>query len=1028
MAKKPGESTKATAFRRQAEARLRMTKRDVAAMPVADVQQLVHELQVHQIELEMQNEELRQTQAELEAARDRYVELYDFSPAGHLTLDTDSMIVEANLRAETLLGINRQELIGQSLARFIALSDEGTFHRHRHEVVKTGTLQTCEVLLREEVSVSRWIYFESLAVHNERGPITHWRTALLDISERRQVESELRSSKSLLQSIIEHIPDMIFMKDAHDLRFVQFNKAGEQLIGLPREARLGKNDFDLFPRKQAEGFTAKDREILASNRLVDIPSEPVQTADKGLRWLHSKKIPIVDELGRPQFLLGISEDITDAKAAQEAEQARIERLECQREALLELVKDPHFHSGDLVRAFPAITERAARMLAVTRASIWLFDESRSVLVLSDLYDGMSTQHTEGTRLVMSRYPSYCTALVRESYALAVHDAVTNPDTCELAESYLVPLGIGAMLIAPVRKDGWVVGILCFEHVGGVRHWTDEEQIYTGSLATKVTLALGADERRRFHEGLEEQILLRTDELQQANQALRGTTDHLQTIIGQAPWAIIELNEGGRVSSWNAAATRIFGWTEPEVFGQEVPYVPENERQESTRLWETVMRGNPSPNRELRRQRKDGKLIDVSFWGTARRSAEGRVIGSIGFLVDITERKRLEAQSRQRHKMEALGRLAGGIAHDFNNLLTVINGYSALLLNQLHAESPRRMLAEEVLKSGERAAELTRQLLAFSRQQVLKLQPVDLNDSLRGVTPMLQRLIGEDLELAVDLAPDIWPMQADKGQIDQVVINLAVNARDAMVNGGRLTLTTENVVVTPETPVPHPILVPGEYVHLMVCDTGVGMAPEVLSNIFDPFFTTKSEGIGTGLGLATVYGIVKQSQGLIFVDSTPGAGTTCHLYFPRIEAQQTVAAAVAVQPRAGSERVLIVEDQESVRQLISRVLKGYGYEVFEAASGEEALQVAASLAEPIHLVVTDVIMPKLSGPATAERLRACWPDLRVLFMSGYTEEFQSTLLSMPYTSFIQKPFLPEELAAELRRLFDSPVDASLPNTP
>jgi signal transduction histidine kinase/CheY-like chemotaxis protein len=427
----------------------------------------------------------------------------------------------------------------------------------------------------------------------------------------------------------------------------------------------------------------------------------------------------------------------------------------------------------------------------------------------------------------------------------------------------------------------------------------------------------------------------------------------------------------------------------------------------------------SQNAELRRQRKDGSVVDVNFWGVARRNAAGRVIGSLGFLSEITQQKRLEQQFRQAQKMEAVGRLAGGVAHDFNNLLTVINGCSALLLDQVRPEDPMHVLLDETLKAGERAADLTRQLLAFSRQQVLKLQRIDLNQSLTAISSMLERLMGEDIELAVQAGPDLWPIQADKGQIDQVMMNLAVNARDAMPEGGTLTITTANYVLEPGMPVPNPVFTPGEYVHVAVRDTGHGMDQDVRSHLFEPFYTTKEEGKGTGLGLATVYGIIKQSSGFIFVDSASGKGTTFDLYFPRYVEQATAAAAALPRPRPGGERLLLVEDQHSVRELVCKALEGYGYQVFKAANGEEALRLAAVMPEPVDVLVTDVVMPRLTGPVVAERLRAHWPGLRVLFMSGYTERVKPVFLNSPGTLFIQKPFLPTELAAQLRRLLDEP---------
>ncbi|MCS6897212.1 MAG: PAS domain S-box protein [Nitrospira sp.] len=568
-----------------------------------------------------------------------------------------------------------------------------------------------------------------------------------------------------------------------------------------------------------------------------------------------------------------------------------------------------------------------------------------------------------------------------------------------------------------RKDGAIIQV------------HGRTRVVPGGDGKPVMLVVGQDisERVRheralkeIYQQLEQRVNERTSELLAANEALRQTTSQLQTLIEESPFAIIELDEQSRVVSWNTAASRIFGWTEQEVMGRELPYVPRSDKEEeqSLRLWQSIMQGVPVRNVELRRQRKDGSTVEVSFWGVARRNPEGRATGALAFCIDITEQKRLEQQFRQAQKMEAIGRLGGGVAHDFNNLLTVINGCSALLLDRVRREDPLYHLLDEIAKAGARAADLTRQLLAFSRQQVLKPQRVDLNESLKAIASMLKRLMGEDIEVVLDLDPGLWPIQADKGQLDQVVMNLAVNARDAMPDGGKLTLSTANFVLHPWTPVSNPLFTPGDYVQLTVRDTGCGMDQDVRSHLFEPFFTTKEEGKGTGLGLATVYGIVKQSRGVIFVDSAPGEGTTFDLYFPRfVEQEMEVAASGPVRPVRGGERVMLVEDQESVRDLVCLALEEYGYQVFKAANGDEALRLAAVLPHPIDVLVTDVVMPRLTGPVVAERLRQRWPGLKVLFMSGYTERVKPMFLNSPGTLFMQKPFLPTELAAQLRRLLD-----------
>ncbi|MDN5942780.1 MAG: PAS domain S-box protein, partial [Nitrospira sp.] len=812
MARKPDKSTKGAALRAQAEQLLQATKRDVAAMPINDLQQLVHELQVHQVELDMQNDELRQSQVELEVARVRYVDLYDFSPIAHLTLDTSGTIVEANLRAATLLGPNRRELIGQPLACFVEPEDQAIFQRHCQDVVKTGTRHTCEVRLRNETGPLCYIYLESLAVHGEPGPITHWRTALLDISERKREEN--------------------------------------------------------------------------------------------------------------------------------AEQRRALQLKICQEELYTLTKNQEFHAGPLTHSLQMVTECATRTPAVERGSVWFLDETGSFLLLHDLYEATAKRHTSGMRLSRSLFPSYFHALKTGTCTIDAEDALTDPRTCEFAEAYLIPLNIGAMLDAPIWRDGQVVGVLCLEQIGGARIWTKEEKLFASSLAAMVTIALEADERRKAQDRLEQRVVERTGELQRVNLELHRATTHLHAILAQSPLAIIELDESGFVKRWNNAATQTFGWTEEEVLGRELSYLPQMEKEESSSLWASVMQGEMGQNKELLLKKKDGVPVNVSVWSIGLRDPDGSPTGSIGFLIDITERIRLETRGRQAQKMEAVGQLAGGVAHDFNNLLTVINGYSALLLDQMPPEDSRHMMAVETLRAGERAGELTKQLLAFSRKQVLLLQPLNLNDSLQSISSMLSRLLGEEVKLAMDLAPDLWSINGDTGQLNQVTMNLTINARDAMPHGGTVAIATRNVSVTSERPDRHRMMPPGDYVHVSVRDTGHGMSPETLSHLFEPFFTTKEVGQGTGLGLATVYGIVKQSQGYIFADSALNQGATFHLYYPRVLTAPAVAETPSVPHRRGSETLLVVEDQDMVRTFVAQSLNSYGYRVIEAASGEEALRVAA----------------------------------------------------------------------------------------
>ena len=386
----------------------------------------------------------------------------------------------------------------------------------------------------------------------------------------------------------------------------------------------------------------------------------------------------------------------------------------------------------------------------------------------------------------------------------------------------------------------------------------------------------------------------------------------------------------------------------------------------------------------------------------------------------THQRRLEEQLVQSQKMEGIGRLAGGVAHDFNNLLTAILGYAELMEPQLEDEGLRSEL-REIRLAGERAAALTRQLLAFSRRQVMQPRTLDLNTVVSDVEKMLARLIGEDVTLVTRLDPALGSVEADPGQLEQVLMNLSVNARDAMPEGGTLTFETANAVLDADFVAVHPGALPGAYVVLTVTDSGTGMTDEVRGHAFEPFFTTKEKGKGTGLGLATAYGIVKQSGGYITVDSEAGRGTTFRIYLPRVEGTAAVTERTTISSLlpVGTETILLVEDEAGVRRLSLTVLETQGYVVLEAPSGDVALQVARSETGPIHLVVTDVVMPGMNGRELWDRLKVLRPDSRVLFMSGYTDDAIARHgVLEPGIAFLQKPFTPFSLAQKVREVLDA----------
>jgi len=506
-------------------------------------------------------------------------------------------------------------------------------------------------------------------------------------------------------------------------------------------------------------------------------------------------------------------------------------------------------------------------------------------------------------------------------------------------------------------------------------------------------------------------------------ALRASEAGYGTLVEHAPVGIYRSTPEGRFLSVNAALVRILGYASPaDVLQLDLTkdvYADPVERQ---RLLERDYTNREYDELEATWKRKDTSLLSVQLSVRAIRNAAGQVEYYETFVRDETEQRRLQQQLVQAQKMEAVGRLAGGVAHDFNNLLTVITSYTDLLLEDLGPGDPKRDDLEQVRKAADGAASLTRQLLAFSRQQVLQPRVVSLNAVVESLQKMLQRVIGEDIEVAITLAPDLGAVRADVGQLEQVLMNLAVNARDAMPTGGKLTVATDNVELGPESVRDDSPVGAGRFATLTIKDTGVGMDETTKARIFEPFFTTKGPGKGTGLGLATVYGIVQQSGGFIWVDSEVGRGTTFKIHLPRVDEPvehepRSPAAAGAVR---GRETVLVAEDAAPVRAVMREVLERQGYRVLEAANGAEALQVAAMHDGPIHLLLTDVVMPILSGRALAELLTKQRPDTRVLYTSGYTDDsiIAHGILD-PGIAYLQKPFTPETLAQKVRDILDSP---------
>lgn len=977
MSKKPDESKKDALARKQEENRLRLTGRDIAAMAPQDLQRLIQELQLYQIELEMQNEELCQAQVEIGSARDRYQSLYNFSPVGHLALDRRGAIVEANLTAGTLLGVGRKELMGQPLAQFIARDDQDLFHRQWQEALKSGARQIFEIHPRIESGPCARLHLESTALYDESGHIACWQLTLLNISELESSKEGLR----LFRTLLDQAEDSIEVIDPATGRFLNCNEKSFSSLGYTRQEFLSLSVPDIDPVVTAPIF----RQIA-----IKLRNGGTETFDTLHRRKDGSTFPVevkvrLLQLDR-EYLIAIVRDITERKKAEE--EIRIRNV--WKNALLNYAGHAIIATtpNGIIQTFNPAAERMLGYRAeemIDKLSPAVIHDPQEVAERADIFSKELGERIE---------PGF------EVFVAKARRNLPN----EHEWTY-------------IRKDGTRFPVLL--SVTSLQH-------ENGTIAGFLGMALDITDRKALekalvesHDRLEQHVQERTEDLQHTNRELQKATSHLSTILERSPLAIIELDEAGRVRRWNDAATQTFGWTEEEMLGRDALDLVLRQDEESNRLWTSIVKGTSQQQqqRELRCRKHDGTLIDVSFVSATLSILDASLSGTIVFLSDVTERKRLEAQYRQAQKMEAIGQLAGGVAHDFNNLLTVIIGQSSLLLDQLPPQDPRHEMAETTLQASERAAELTKQMLTFSRQQIFTKRPTNLNDSISTVSAMLRSMLGETIALTTDLAPDLWTILSDRTQIDQIVMNLTINARDAMPNGGSLAIATRNLTVPAEAPASHRMLPSGDYVHLRVQDSGFGMSQETLSHLFEPFFTTKEVGKGTGLGLATVYGIVTQSQGYIFVMSELGQGATFDLYFPRIMATVAQPSTLATRPPRESKTVLVVEDQDQLRGLLVAVLAGQGYRVQAASNGEEALRLAKTFSEPIQVLVTDVVMPGMQGPVLAAQLRRLWPELRVLFISGYTDSEETLMLNDPGATYIQKPFKPDALTNQLRELLD-----------
>jgi PAS domain S-box-containing protein len=776
---------------------------------------------------------------------------------------------------------------------------------------------------------------------------------------------------------------------------------GDTVAGVNPFLQFAHPDDSAIAQEATRAAIRERRELALAYRIVPPGS--------GERWIRlTGRVVDVTGDGDTSLIVGRCEDLTSV-AGDSGDRARaLESAAERRGMLLAAVVETMREVARSELDVHAMTTRIAhRAMHLTNADGALFGMPSGDSIVARATAGVYEEFGDGLSVPLGQsLAGYC---LESGEVVRCDDMRLDPR----AAPRLVEQGIRSSLHVPLTYRRETLGVLSVvsRRTSG---FTDDDghllQLMAGVSAALISHASAFAAKTAL-----------VQERTAALAALREAHEMLAIIVRASPLPITTIAPDFTVTTWNPAAERLFGWSAEEVIGQPIPTLPEDESEESRRRRLALASGaERMQTYEERRRRRDGAMIDVGVSAATLMDAEGRPRGIVSIYHDISERRRLEQRLRQAQRMEAVGQLAGGIAHDFNNLLTIMQLHAESLTEELPVGSALHADAAEIQRQTERAASLTRQLLAFSRKQLLQPRLLDLNVTVREVEKMLRRVIGEDIVLETQLERDLGQVMADPNQIVQVLLNLAVNGRDAMPAGGRLSIRTANVWLDSGYGDLHGAVVPeGEYVMLAVSDTGTGMDRATQQRIFEPFFTTKEPGRGTGLGLATVYGIVKQSGGYIWVYSEPGLGSTFKTYLPRmIDEARGPAPVDRVYDVRGTETILLVEDEAELRDLARVHLEHLGYTVLVGQNGDDALRIATELPGSLHLLITDVVMPGLSGAEIAERLRALRPEVRVLFMSGYTDDdiVRRGLLA-PRQSMLHKPFSRRALAAAVRRALD-----------
>ncbi len=1014
----------------------------------------------------------RRADEALRESEERLRLFVEHAPAAVAMFDREMRYLAVSRRFVSDLRLKEQDLIGRS--HYDIFPEMPDRWREVHRRCLAGAVEKCEEdpFPRPDGTVD-WVRWEIRPWRDAGGEIGGVVLFSEIVTERKQAEEKLAAERERLAVTLQSIGDAVIATD-ESARIAVFNGVAEQLTGWKAQDALGRPLSDVFrviAEDTREPVASPVERVLREGVVVNLANQTALLAKDGAeRPIADSGAPIRDSSGR---ICGVVLVFRDQTEERRAERARRES-EARYRVIFEQAAAGVAHVDAATGNFLQVNARFCEMLGYSRDEVLAGTWQRFTHP-----DDLEADRAGVLRMQASGEPYRCEKrYVRRDGSVVWAGVTVSPVALpgEKAKSQVAIVeDIGERRKAAVALeqrerdlrtilqtalDGyWLVDslgrlvdvneaycemsgyardeLLCLQikdlEVSGTPQQTAAhmQRIIRQGLDRFETRhrcrdgrVLDIEASVKFVERAGSFVCFFRDitERKRADEALRRSEKRFRALIEKSTDMILVLDAEGRYQFWSESAAETLGWTPGEMLGRSaLERVHPDDRPRIAHVLERLLSTESGIARELfRHQHADGSWRQLE--GTARNLLRDPAVGGIVLNSrDVSEQRLLEEQFWQAQKLESVGRLAGGVAHDFNNLLTVILSSVEEMRDQPQGEAqPSAVLVEEIGAAGERARDLTRQLLAFARKQVIAPESLDLGAVVLGTEKLLRRLLGEDVELATGLGPGLWPVRCDRGQVEQVIVNLAVNARDAMPGGGTLLIETSNVEVDRDGVSAHPGMRPGSYVRLSVRDSGMGIAPEVKARIFEPFFTTKATGKGTGLGLATVYGIVKQSDGFISVESEPGRGTAFELLFPRAQGGVSEPGPrVSLARPQGRETVLVVEDDELVRGVTVRTLASAGYRVIVAGNGTEALDAAAREGGPVHLLVTDVIMPGLNGHELASELLRGRPDLCVLYVSGYAGDVISeTGVLDSGVELLEKPFTAPTLLGRVRAILDA----------